>query len=138
MNKVKFQNRFLEIPHKSDAAILVCGSSLPDLFKNAVDGMYHIMGMVCGDSAIGKESVQLKASDYEELLVRYLTELLYWSELNIIAIPDEIQISDCQLISTITKKPLSQKSVGIKAVTYSELKIIQKKNSFHTKIVFDL
>lgn len=138
MNITNFQYGFREIPHKSDVAILVCGSSLPNMFIHATNGMYHIMGIVSEESPTEKGLISLQAPDNEGLLVSYLSELLYLTELNIMAIPDEIQMGEYWLISKITKKPLRQKSREIKAVTFSELMIIQNKNYFQTKIVFDL
>jgi SHS2 domain-containing protein len=129
---------FIEIPHKSDAALIIYGRSLPELFSHAANGMYHILGLKGENQGNTKDIIVLQALDHETLLVSFLTELLFLAEKGIRVIILEINIDDRNLEVKIIKSRIPFSSNLIKAVTFSEMNIIIKDEIYQTRIVFDL
>jgi SHS2 domain-containing protein len=129
---------FEEIPHKADAALIVYGHSISDLFIHAVKGMYHIMGIVGEGIQRTEDVIEVQASDHETMLVSFLTELLFLTELSIFPEIIELRIKKDNLKSRIYKTQITSMAKGIKAVTFNEMMIIKKDNVYQTKIVFDL
>ncbi|MCJ7519397.1 MAG: archease [Anaerolineaceae bacterium] len=138
MSTFRKNHGFKEIPHKADAAIIVYGFSLPDLFINAAQGMYHIMGIVVEDHDYVEDTIALQASDHESLLVSYLTELLFLAENNLKIEIIELKIEDFLLNMKILKASAAKIDKEIKAVTFNEMKIIKKNGIYQAKVVFDL
>ena len=138
MNAFRKIPGFEEVPHKADAAIIVFGFSLPDLFINAAQGMYHIMGIVGEGHDYVEDTIALQALDHESLLVSYLTELLFLSENNLKIEIIELKIEDFLLNMKILKSSAAKIDKEIKAVTFNEMKIIKKDGIYQTKVVFDL
>lgn len=138
MNDLSTFPNFEEIPHKADAAIIAYGRSMAELFNNAALGLFHLLGPVGeGQDEIG-DSIVLQASDFESMLVAFLTELLFLAE-------NGIKTEICKIV--IQKNLLRaniKKSYGfnflnvIKAVTFNQMKIIKKNQVFQTTIVFDI
>jgi SHS2 domain-containing protein len=129
---------FEEIPHKADAALIVYGIDLPELFIHAVQGMYHIMGIVGNDYPKTRDLIELKAFDIESLLVSFLSEIHYLLEKNIKTEVIKLRIIDNNLNAEIVKTPLHKIAREIKAVTFNEMRIIKKDGIYQTKIVFDI
>ena len=69
------------IDHTADIGLKVNGTTLFDLFENAALGMFHIIGgkVKSQDSAVLEKSIEVKKTvdAFEELLVSWLSELLY-------------------------------------------------------------
>jgi len=129
---------FEEIPHKADAALIIYGLSLPEIFSHAVLGMYYIMGLIGKNRRKVEDSIVLQASDPETMLVTFLTELLFLAEIGIKAEVIEINMNRNILNVKIYKTPVSSIAKEIKAVTFNEMKIIKKDDVYQTKIVFDI
>jgi len=73
--------RYQEVDHTADRALHVWGWGLPDLFVGAARGMYHLMGEL--DVLVSTDwcTIQLEAWDRESLLVDWLNELLFYTEM---------------------------------------------------------
>jgi SHS2 domain-containing protein len=129
---------FEEIPHRADAEIIAYGISLRELFINALRGMYFVMGI----EGIGKqgteEIISLQDSSIESLMVSFLTEMLFFIEKGYKAEINELSVKGFSLYSRISKFQFLSISKEIKAVTFNEMKIIKKNNSYQTRIVFDI
>lgn len=138
MNDSRTFPDFKEIPHKADAALIVYGLSLPDLFSHAVLGMYHILGLSGKNQPKTEDSIVLQSPDTETMLVTFLSELLFLVENGIKAEIIELKMDKNILIARINKVTVSGISNVIKAVTFNEMKIIKKDEVYQTKIVFDL
>lgn len=73
--------RYREIEHTADRALEVWGRELPDLFVGSARGMYSLMGDLNGLLAEDWRAIQLEAWDRETLLVDWLNELLFLTEM---------------------------------------------------------
>ncbi len=74
---------FRELPHTADLRVEIYGTGLEDLFWNAAECLYALMGLEeergPGREEAGEE-IRITAADPEEALVRFLSELLYRAE----------------------------------------------------------
>jgi riboflavin kinase/FMN adenylyltransferase len=148
--------RLREIEHTADRALRVWAGEVPDLFAGAARGMYALMADVDGLVATDWREIQLQALDWEVLLVDWLNELLYLTEM------DDILFVDFRIESLTGGAPedsgrqrsgngsgaaLHARAGGvsapitkahIKAATFHDLKIRQDEQGWWTQITFDV
>lgn len=143
---------FESVPHTADIQIRVYGATLEELFTNALVGMFQSIGpkaegcqvvderLVC-PSLPQEHIIQVNAPDKDALLVDFLSEALYLSDINNEAYlaADIIEFSDCALKARLKGvKVIGFEVVEIKAVTYHNLCIKQVNGIWQTDIVFDI
>lgn len=69
--------RYQILEHPSDVGIEVYGRSLEELFENAASGLFSIISVPEGVGTAQRLHVRVDSTDVENLLVRWLSELLY-------------------------------------------------------------
>ncbi len=139
--------RFETIDHTADIAIKAFGDSIPEAFQNAAFAMFSQMTDV---EKVGNDKefkVEIEAPDMEQLLVDWLSELLYLFEVEDTIFSEfEVHIQDNE-DSTIQKLDavirgetldMGKHSLKteIKAVTYHMLEIDAVKNT--VQVLFDI
>jgi len=129
---------FEEIAHTADLQIIAFGTTLEELFTNAGKGMYHVIGALPGARNKKNASIVLKENDLESLLIAYLQELLFLADHGSMALEPRLNISLTELSGTIALYSILSIKTEIKAVTYHEMEIHEKKGVFQTKITFDV
>lgn len=129
---------FFDVPHMADIAIEVLASNLSELFINAAQGLYHILGIRTGTGEPEKLRLYIEEPDNESLLVSFLNELLYYAEQKKIANEFKLTISDHKLEAVLQMIPLVSIEKEVKAVTYNEMAIKKNPHGFETRIVFDI
>lgn len=140
------------LPHTADIKIRVYGTTLQELFKNALIGMFTAVGpkttactkknerFVC-DTLDKKHDVEISAGDVNALLVDFLSEALYLSDVHDEAYFD---VTVHEIHETLIKATLHGVSVigfevvELKAVTYHELDIQNIDCVYQTNIIFDI
>ncbi len=135
---------FQEIEHTADLAIRVRGEDLVALFVHAANGMFHLLR--CRPVERPAESVErdmeLDAPDLETLLVDWLDELLYLSQRAGLCFETfDIHTLDDQghLKATVHASGSQTPQRDIKAVTFSDLRIVQQEDgAYETTITFDV
>jgi SHS2 domain-containing protein len=143
---------FEQIPHTADIQIRVYGATKKELFAHALVGMFQVLEpkaptcsvhdgrIVCPSLPITREIV-LTASDEESLLVDFLSEAVYLSDVHNEAYLD---VTIHSLTTTAIKATLHGISiegfevVEVKAVTYHNLAIKKINDVWQTDIVFDI
>src|SRR3990170_4263186 len=77
---VPFMTRppFEILEHTADAGIVAHGQSREELFATAAAGMFSLMADLGGVRQTEQREIDVEARDREALLVRWLTELLYY------------------------------------------------------------
>lgn len=132
--------RFEEVPHTADLAIRVWGRDLAELFVNAAYGMACQLGDPENVELTAEYPVELEALDAETLLVSWLGELLYLGERDGCLLTEfEIQqITPNYLRAVARGGPVERYHMHIKAVTFSNLKIVDTGQGYETTIVFDV
>jgi len=131
---------YREIEHTADWSLRVWAPTLAALFVDAAQGMYALTGAQAAPGAGERQSVECRAEDYEMLLVGWLQEWLYRTEMH-------DQVFEAFQIDRLTQTELAGSAVGrpaahldklIKAVTYHNLKIETTAEGVETTLVFDV
>lgn len=132
------------IDHTADVGIKAHGKTLSEAFENAAKGMFDIITDSSEIESIGQYDIELEASDLEQLLVDWLSELLFLnSAKNLVFGFFKIDLDEKNKKLTAKvfgeKFDLSKHKIGaeIKAVTYHMLEV-KKKKPFHVQVLFDI
>jgi len=143
---------FESLSHTADIKIRAYGSTLKELFRNALIGMFQTIGpqsracrqendrLVCDDLPEHHE-IEVTASDRELLLVDFLSEAIYLSDVYNQAYLDvEIhELHDTRVHATLRGITIDGfEVVEIKAVTYHDLSVKQVDGVWQADIVFDI
>jgi len=140
------------LPHTADIKIRAYGKTKKDLFCNALIGMFQAIRPIVPECHIENErvvcaslpechEVEITASDVESLLVDFLSEALYLSDVYNQAYFNAIihECSDRAISATLCGVNVKGfEVVEIKAVTYHELEIKQHNGIWQVDIVFDI
>jgi len=143
---------FETVPHTADLKLRIFGTTLQELFKNALIGMFQSIGphaqgceqkndrLVCKELP-QKRQAEVTSTAQDLLLVDFLSEALYFSDVYNEAYLDvEIQ----ELTDTVVKATLQGVTierfdvVEIKAVTYHDLFIKKEDDYYVAEVVFDI
>jgi SHS2 domain-containing protein len=132
------------VDHTADVGLQVRASSPAEAFKAVGEAMFDIM--LHREEVDERETwrISVAATDWEDLLVRWLEELLYRYEI------DGLVVRRC-FIREIVPDHLNADAVGehldtgkhqpkiqIKAVTYHQLKAQQASDGFEIQVIFDI
>lgn len=130
---------YLEIEHTADWELKVWAEDIATLFEQAALGMYSLAGAQLKLEPRISRTLELQNIDKESLLVDFLSELLYFSEVEEIGFDTfELHFDENALKATLYGAPLETISKDIKAVTYHNLKIVEEVDGFEVSIVFDV
>ncbi|NLN47650.1 MAG: archease [Clostridiales bacterium] len=135
--------KFKEIEHSADIALEVYGLTLDELFTNAMEGLLFLSldNPASIHEAEKIEKIELIASTYEELMVDFLSEILYMTSekrlrpvgLKGLKVKNHRLEADIKISGNLEDKDIKQE---IKAVTYHELQI-KAVGPHKVKIYFD-
>lgn len=140
------------LPHTADIQIRVYGKTLPELFRNALIGMFQsikpqapacrmVNNRLLCDELPQRREVAVQSVDMNALLVDFLSEALYFSD-----VYDEAYLdADIhELTQTVVKATLHGivvtrfDVVEIKAVTYHDLEITETDEGWSVDVLFDI
>ena len=133
------------IDHTADIGIRVYAPSLKKLFENAARAAFDVIAKpfrttTPNDSKTFK--IQLKENNTEELLVRWLGELISLSDWKKIIFTEFniMDFSETEIRAAVKGFPRKDFTIltEIKAVTYHELKIKKEKSRYAVQIIFDV
>ena len=128
-----------EIDHTADLALHMWAADLPDLFATAARGMFSLLTPLAGLATDATVDVALAALDVETLLVDWLNELLYLSEVGEVAFVDFgfEQLTPTALAATARGGVMVERLNYIKAATFHNLAVVRTRQGYETEIVFD-
>ncbi len=131
------------LEHTADVGIEAEGRTLKEAFENAASGMLSIMIEPEKVKELESYSLKVKGRDEKELLVAFLSELLYKYEVADI-LPKRVDISlltDKDLKAEVHGEKIDLKrhtvDTQIKAVTYHQL-AIEKDKDWKIRVIFDI
>ncbi len=135
------EKRYETIDHTADIAIKAFGNSLPEAFENAAFAMFDIMSDASSIRPLEEFEVKIEAPDLEQMLVDWLSELLYLSEVEETLFCEfEVKIDGNQLEGKARgeKRDIARHGFNteIKAVTYHMLEIDRVKKT--VQVLFDI
>lgn len=128
------------LEHKADFEIKVFGRTKKELFKNSLLAMTEIQkGEIVGEKI--KREIQVKSVDLKGLLVDFLSEVLYLSQVNK-EVYNRIEFrkfSDQEIEGVLFGQKVKSFGEDIKAVTHHDLEIKQKEDkSWVAVVLFDI
>lgn len=130
---------FKEIEHTADWELKVWAEDISTLFEQAAQGMYSLAGARLKLKPRISRTIELQNIDKESLLVDFLSELLYFIEVEEIGFDTfELQFDGNALSATLYGGPVDTISKDIKAVTYHNLEILEEADGLEVSIVFDV
>lgn len=132
------------VDHGGDAAIEVCGRTLPELFEQAAEGF---MKLVTDPRKVRRRiarEIRVEGHKTEDLLVRWLSELLFQFETRGLLFRHfEIRRLEQDRLEAVAEgERFDETRHGIrtlvKAPTYHGLRVEQRDGLWRARIVFDL
>jgi len=132
------------IDHTADVGVKAYGKTLSEAFEHAAKGMFDIITDNSEIENTGQFDIKLEAPDLEQLLVDWLSELLFLNSANNLVFgffKVELDETKKSLNAKVfgEKFNLSKHNIGaeIKAVTYHILEV-KKKKPYHVQVLFDI
>ncbi len=132
--------RYEEIEHTADVGIRAYGKTASELFAAAAEGLFSLIADPAKVEPKGEVEIRLAAEDLPQLLVAWLSELLFLHETqHLLFSKFEVHIRGASLRAhawgeTIDKRKHELK-LAIKAVTYHRLSVDVKKGV--AEVIFD-
>ena len=136
--------RYEAFDHTADIGILVFGKSLEEVFVNAAWALFDLLTPMDSIRENLVREIAVEGADIEDLLVRWLSELLFLCE-------GEGFLFREFSISSLTATSLKASARGeifdpsrhrfkteIKAVTYHQVELAQKEGLWIGKVIFDV
>ena len=132
------------VEHTADVAVKVTADTAAELLANAAGGMFDLIGDIESIRPKVRRSVQIDADDYEELIVNWLTELLFRFETEHLLLCEfDIEAIDSRHLRAIVggeeyDPGRHELQTDIKAVTYSGLHVEHSGGQWTATITFDI
>jgi SHS2 domain-containing protein len=135
---------YIVLDHTADLGVEIRGTSLINLFVNAGRTlMYLILGATKAGKTQNKK-ISISGDDLADLMVRYLSEILYLfeGEKLIFDTIDIISLSPKRLEGLLALYPFDPDTyeilTEIKAVTYHQIDVNDRNGLWTARIIFDL
>jgi SHS2 domain-containing protein len=153
VNETDRKTPFRELNHTADLRVEICGKDEDELFQNAVESLYVLLGLspLTGRrEALPADSLKVHGQDLVEALVQLLGELLYRATVEgERLLLDAISIRRCEEgqgeceVEVIGKwRRLTDEEISgkreIKAVTYHNAQIRRTERGVFAEVVMDI
>ena len=127
------------LEHPADIKIQAFGKTKQALFLNAMKGMNAVLKSK-SKTQNAKRKISVKSLDLNSLLVDFLSEVLYLTQVNKEVYNDVkfTKFNDKQLEAELTGNKIESFGEDIKGVTYHDLKIEKENNQYQVTILFDI
>jgi len=130
------------LDHPADLKIRAFGKSLPEVFVNMAMAIARKQSPSPAPAEEPGEEIVLESDDLSALLVDWLSEILYRSEINKKVYFDfeimEFSENPYKIKARIKGAPVEAKNTDIKAVTYHDLEIKKIGDNWETIVIFDI
>lgn len=132
------------LSHTGDMGMLVYGRDLPELFAHAAWAMFDLISDVTTIRPLQTMTIDVEAIDLEDLLVRWLSELLYLydTERCLCCASTFTTLEPTRLTATVQGEPFDADrhpiDTEIKAVTYHQITVEQVEGRWRARVIFDL
>lgn len=129
------------LEHTADLKIRAYGKDLTELFSNILKGMFEVCEPeIIDKSIIVAHEIKIQSQNLESLLVDFLSEVLYLSDVNNEAYfeAEFEKLTDKELIGKIRGNKIKSFKEEIKAVTWHDLKVEKKDSQWQATVLFDI
>ena len=137
--------RYEPLEHTSEAGIIARGVTLAEAFANAAEGMYALMLDLSTVEEGEQRSVALEGDGFEELLIEWLLELLFFTETEDLVFRrfqvDELsgtRLRGRAWGERFTSERHRSYNVMVKAVTRHLLEIAREDGGYRVQVLFDI
>ena len=130
--------------HTADLGMSVTGHSCEDLFRKAGLAILELLVVNKEPRIEQKLNISLSGNDLPDLMVNWLSELLYLFEGERLVVTEIFinEINNHSLTSTLSAMKFDSRCNEIlreiKAVTYHQIEVKEKNNIWETRVIFDL
>jgi SHS2 domain-containing protein len=137
-------NQWTILEHPSDIGVEACGESLNDAFQSAAEGMMAVILDVSAIQPSSEQHIYLTASDREQLLVKWLSEILYLYDGKGFVCGDFniLEFTQTTLRAIVRGEPFDQNKhkpkLDLKAVTYHQILISETQAGGMVRVFFDI
>ena len=130
------------IEHTADVGVKAYGKTVAEAFEHAAEGMFDIITDESTIDPVGQYDIQLEAPDLEQLLVDWLSKLLFLNDAQDLVFGKfQVTLTGNRLSASVFGEKYDTKKHGmgveIKAVTYHMLQV-QEKNPIFVQVLFDI
>lgn len=130
------------IEHTADVGVKAYGKDIAEAFVHAAEAMFDIITDSSTIHTVGQFDISLEAQDLEQLLVDWLSELLFLNgAYNLLFGKFQVKIEGNRLSAHVSGEKYDSKKhkrgLEIKAVTYHILKVSEK-NPVFVQVLFDI
>jgi SHS2 domain-containing protein len=134
---------FIELPHTADVKIRASAPTLEGLFGEACMALMQVMFGTDRKSGGVCRAIDITAADTESLLLDFLSEILYVSEVDgLVFARAVVTISGRHIHAALDGEPFDptrhHRGTGVKGISYSGLSIRHDANGYMLEIVFDV
>ena len=126
--------------HTGELKLRIEAPTLPEIFAEAGRALAEAMGAPMSDGPLVAERIEVDASDREALLVHWLNELVFLSEVEKVVFQQfRIELpSDRRLVASLSGVKVERLRNPVKAATYHGLAISERKDGFVATVVLDV
>jgi SHS2 domain-containing protein len=136
--------RYEFIDHTADIGLRIFGNDLPALFQNAGFALFDVIADISKVMPVEKRTYHLQRDTLEELLVEWLSALLYTFDTEQILFRNfsVITLDHTSLVAEAEGEPMNTNihsiETEVKAVTYHNLNVSQDSGNWIATVVFDV
>jgi len=130
------------VEHTADVGVKAYGKTLSEAFEHAALGMFDIITDESSIEPVGQYNIELEAPDLEQLLVDWLSKLLFLNGAeNLVFGKFQVTLSGSRLTASVYGEKYDTKKhrmgVEIKAVTYHMLEV-HGEPPMYVQVLFDI
>jgi SHS2 domain-containing protein len=130
------------VEHTADVGVKAYGKTLSEAFEHAALGMFDIITDESRIEPVGQYNIELEAPDLEQLLVDWLSKLLFLNGAeNLVFGKFQVTLSGSRLTASVYGEKYDTKKhrmgVEIKAVTYHMLEV-HGQPPLYVQVLFDI
>jgi len=136
--------RFEVIEHTADVGLMVYGQDLTSLFENAGEAFFYLMTDLRKVRLRTERRIEIAKESLERLMVDWLTELLYFYDVeNLLFKRFIVESVGEEGLKARVKGEAYQEGVhviktGVKAVTYHQIEVRKEDGDWRARIILDL
>jgi SHS2 domain-containing protein len=132
------------LEHTADVGVLAHGSTLAEAFVHAAEGMFSVMVNLNGVREEEERSLAVEAHDWPSLLVAWLSELIYFSDVDGLVFKRfEIrQMEPYSLQASAYGEKIDRHrhelGAGVKAITRHMLEVDEDEDGYRVQVLLDI
>jgi SHS2 domain-containing protein len=130
------------LEHTADVGVKAYGNTVAEAFEHAAEAMFDIITDKSKIKPVGEYTIQLEAPDLEQLLVDWLSQLLFLNGVkNLVFGKFKVSLEGNLLTAQVFGEEYDTRKhkmgMEIKAVTYHML-VVSEKKPVYVQVLFDI